>query len=169
MKTANLYTDGACSTNGTWDGGAGLYVELNQYEEHFYMAQVETTNNVMELEAFLYALKYSYYNLDTDYDIKILTDSAYIVNCLKQQWYKKWQSNGWRTAKKDPVKNKHIWEEILEYLGKTCFHTIEVIKVKGHSGDRGNGIADQLAVAGRDLGKYQEWEEFKDEIKQLYN
>lgn len=165
----NIYTDGACSTNGTWNGGAGLFVELPDSEEYYYRPALETTNNVMELDAFNEALRYVFEAVSVNAEVNIYTDSAYIVNCLKQQWYKKWESNGWRTAKKEPVKNKDLWVSILSYLGKTSFHNISVHKIKGHSGDRGNGIADQLAVFGRGEGKDGDWGEYKHEIKELYN
>lgn len=145
----NLYTDGACSTNGTWSGGAGLYVELDEEKQYYYMGASETTNNIMELKAFQFALHYGLYYGDVETKVNIYTDSAYIVNCLAQKWYVRWEQNGWRNSKKEPVANKEIWEDILSLYRKLTFHDLNIYKVKGHSNNHGNNEADKLAVKGR--------------------
>ena len=70
----SIYTDGACSTNGTWNGGAGVFIKMHEVgnpepnEKGFYMAALQTTNNVMEMEAFLFALKHAQETVDV-YDV----------------------------------------------------------------------------------------------------
>ena len=150
QKLINLYTDGACRTNGSWAGGAGLYVELEKSKEYFYYCALETTNNIMELKAFHFALHYSYFYGDLDTEVNVYTDSAYVVNCLKNGWFVKWETNGWLNSKKEPVANRELWEEILGLYKKMSFHKLNIHKVKAHSGNPGNVLADKLAVKGRD-------------------
>ena len=98
-KKINYYTDGACSTNGTWNGGAGLFVELENSKEHYYFSALETTNNIMELEALKQALKHAIYNSKAEDEINIHSDSAYVLNTLIKGWYLGWEKNGWKDRK----------------------------------------------------------------------
>ena len=43
----------------------------------------------------------------------IKSDSAYLVNSMTNS-IEKWKNNGWQTAKKTPVKNRDLWEEMIE-------------------------------------------------------
>lgn len=146
-----IYTDGACSTNGTWDGGAAIVVLNNNNEEVCteYTNSKNTTNNQMELTAVIMALQYIYNNSKEKEENIIYTDSAYIYNCINQKWYKKWRENGWITSKKTFVENRGLWEELLTFYEKCDIIKIE--KVKGHNGDKYNEKVDELAVYARNL------------------
>ena len=148
-----IYTDGACSTNGTWDGGAAIVVLSNDNIEICteYTNSKNTTNNQMELTAVIMALQYIINNSKEKEKNIIYTDSAYIYNCINQKWYIKWRQNGWITSKKTPVENRGLWEKLLTFYEKCDIINIE--KVKGHSGDEYNEKADKLAVYARDLLK----------------
>ena len=56
----------------------------------------------------------------------------------------KWERNGWRNSKKEPVANVDLWKPLIELVrsGDVSFRW-----VKGHSGDPMNDLVDQLAVA----------------------
>ena len=154
------YTDGACSTIGTWQGGWGMVkiagkqcFALGGYEPH-------TTNNRMELKGFLQALNdIREYYLDedelncTEFCFEICTDSAYIHNCFKQKWYESWEKNGWKNSKKEPVANRDLWEEILAAVREIGMHRLTFTKVKGHNNDRFNEMADKIAVKCKDYQK----------------
>lgn len=150
----NIYTDGACSQGAATtnqEGGWGMYVIEGDLE--YYGAAKKTTNNIMEMTAFLRALNYGLsHSVNT---INIYSDSAYILNCFKQKWYVNWEKNGWRNARKEPVKNKVLWELILSVKREleSEGRTLNFIKVKGHSNDIGNIKADVLAVRGREEAK----------------
>lgn len=141
----DIYTDGACSQNGTWDGGWAVVivedgVAINSFGGH----ESETTNNRMEMLAFIGALGYikaANYRVS---DVTIHTDSAYIVNAFAQRWIVNWQKNGWKNSKKEPVKNKDLWERIIE------FNLPKINKVKGHADNEFNNMVDKLAVQWRD-------------------
>lgn len=61
---------------------------------------------------------------------------------LKQKWIENWKKNNWKTASKEPVKNKELWQELdnLTQMHKVTFH-----KVKGHSDNEFNNRCDELA------------------------
>ena len=65
-----------------------------------------------------------------------------------KEWLPKWKSNGWKSSNNKPIKNVDLWLRLDEQLQK---HSICIFKVKGHSDDPSNDLADQLANKGVDL------------------
>jgi ribonuclease HI len=147
-----IYTDGSCSINNVseidreGDGGYGFCVirDGELIYEYFDMWH-NTTNNRMEMRAIIQAVEYCWNNCK-DADITIYSDSAYIVNCLKQKWYKKWMVNGWKNSKREPVKNPDLWKEMLHaHMNWITSGKINVEKVPGHKDVKWNNYADTLA------------------------
>lgn len=103
------------------------------------------TNQRSELTGLLRALEI----VPRNQSVEIITDSNYSINCVNV-WYKKWQSNGWRTATGNPVLNKDLVSAIRELIDEREEMGAETnLKwTKGHSNDIGNVHADRLAVAG---------------------
>ena len=75
-------------------------------------------------------------------EVDLYSDSAYVVNAFEQKWIFGWLKKNWKTASGDPVKNKELWEELY---GLTKIHTVNFIKVKGHSDNEYNNRCDELA------------------------
>ena len=140
-----IYTDGAYSS-ATNRGGWAFIIPIINNEPIIEFGSVEnTTNNRMELTAIIEAIKYIK-TIKTD-NIIIYTDSAYIVNCFEENWYKKWQTNGWINSSNKPVKNKDLWEELLLLIDS--HPNIKIAKVKGHENNIYNNLADKYAVLAR--------------------
>lgn len=137
-----VYTDGACRGN-PGPGGWGVYIQLNDEEKDLYGGNPETTNNQMEMQAALEALKYL---KDKNDVIELYTDSNYLRQGITE-WIHKWKLNNWRTAAKKPVANRDLWIEISDLNEKM---DVEWHWVKGHAGDPGNERADLLANLGAD-------------------
>lgn len=137
MKQVEIYTDGACSGNpgpGGW--AAVLFYENNQKE--ISGAVPESTNQRMELQAAIEALQLLKYPCQ----VKLYSDSAYLINAFQQNWFKKWLTNGWRNSQAKPVENRELWEKLLEL---DAMHQIEWIKVAGHRDNVYNNRCDELA------------------------
>jgi ribonuclease HI len=139
MKEVTIYTDGACSGN-PGPGGWAAILLYNGTEKELTGYASETTNNRMELQAAVEGLK----ALKVACNVKLYSDSAYLVNCFKQKWYKNWVLNGWRNSKNQPVENQDLWKEILSLMET---HQVEYIKVKGHADNPYNNRCDELARA----------------------
>ena len=139
MKEVTIYTDGACSGN-PGPGGWGAILMYNGAQKEISGSSKETTNNIMEITAVLEALKL----LKEECQVKIYSDSAYVVNAFNQGWIYNWRKNNWKTASKDPVKNRELWEELYNLTTK---HKVEFIKVKGHSDNEYNNRCDFLATS----------------------
>tara|TARA_Y100000992_G_scaffold286994_1_gene239393 strand:- start:2573 stop:3004 length:432 start_codon:yes stop_codon:yes gene_type:complete len=135
-----VYTDGACKGN-PGPGGWGVYIQSNEDEKELYGGNPETTNNQMEMQAALEALKHL---KDEDEVIELYTDSNYLKQGITE-WIHKWKKNNWKTAAKKPVANRDLWIEISDLNEKM---TVEWNWVKGHAGDPGNERADELANIG---------------------
>ena len=139
MKKVIIYTDGACSGN-PGPGGWGAILMYNETSKEISGANKDTTNNIMEITAVLEALKL----LKEECEVKIYSDSAYVVNAFNQGWIYNWKKNNWKTASKDPVKNQELWEEFYSLVQR---HKVEFIKVKGHSDNEYNNRCDFLATS----------------------
>ena len=141
-KQVQIYTDGACSGNpgpGGW--GAILVFGPHRKEMNGYMAG--TTNNRMELFAAISALG----ALKEPCDVKLYSDSNYLVQAFQDHWIDGWKKRGWKTANKQPVKNRDLWERLLAAKSK---HKVEFIWVKGHAGHELNERCDELATTAAD-------------------
>lgn len=137
MDKVIIYTDGACSGN-PGPGGWGAILMYKDTKKEISGGKKDTTNNVMELTAVVEGLKLLKYPCEVD----LYSDSAYVVNAFTQGWIYNWVKNNWKTANKEPVKNKEIWQELYELTKK---HKVNFIKVKGHSDNEWNNRCDELA------------------------
>ncbi len=133
-----IYTDGACKGN-PGPGGWGTILLFKGKEKEISGGEKLTTNNRMELQAAIKGLEALKYPCG----VQLFSDSAYLVNAFQKGWLKKWQMNGWKTSKKEPVENQDLWQKLLELSG---IHRIEWIKVKGHADNENNNRCDRLAV-----------------------
>lgn len=120
-------------------GGWGAILIYNGHQKKICGNKQNTTNNYMEMTAVVEALKL----LKERCDVVINSDSAYVVNSFTQGWIKNWQKNNWKTADNKPVKNKELWQEMIELLNK---HKYKFVKVKGHSDNELNNRCDILAT-----------------------
>lgn len=132
----NIYTDGACKENNrengvaTGKGGwAFLILEIVPGENQRIIGEgsgskAGTTNQEMEITAVARAFE----NIgDYSGHINLYSDSAYVINCLKDRWFDKWRDNGWLNSKGNPVENKDAWEEMLTNIEK---HDVSFFHVK---------------------------------------
>ena len=145
-----FYTDGAFSSNTEMGGWSAICVEDGNVIDTQSGYEPYSTNNRMELTAFLSALE----NADTietgNTKVTIYTDSAYIANCFNQNWYVKWMSNGWRTSDKQDVKNQDLWRRIVAlYIKLKERLDLSIVKVKSHADNPWNNYADLLAIKAR--------------------
>ena len=137
MEKVIIYTDGACSGNPGPGGWGSILMYKNNIKE-ISGALKDTTNNVMELTAVIEALRL----LKFKCDVKLHSDSAYVINAFNQKWIYGWIKNGWKNSNKELVKNKELWEELYSL---TKIHNVEFIKVKGHADNKYNNRCDEMA------------------------
>ena len=136
-----IYCDGACSGNQFKNnfGGWGSVLLFGDLRKEISGIEKNSTNQRMELVACIKSLQEI---KNKDIPVTIYSDSAYLVNCMNDKWFLKWQKNGWLNAKKQPIENRDLWEELLSEVEK---HKVEFKKVAGHNGVKENERADKLA------------------------
>ena len=140
-----LWTDGACSGNPGPGGWAAILVARDvggaiTKQVELSGADPATTNNRMELQAVISGLQ----ALDKPCAVIVHIDSTYVMDAIVKRWHVGWVARGWKTAAKQPVKNRELWETLLALVAQ---HTITWRKVKGHAGIELNERCDALAVA----------------------
>ena len=137
-----IYTDGSCLENPGNGGWAAIIIDGGK-KTQIKGSKKNTTNNQMELLAPIEALK----KIPKGSKIEIFTDSKYVKSGITE-WIHNWKKNGWKTADKQPVKNKELWEE-LDFLANEF--EISWNWVKAHSTDKLNNEVDLIAKEAANL------------------
>ncbi len=141
MTPVEIYTDGACRGN-PGPGGWGVLMRYEGVEKTLHGGEAQTTNNRMELMAAIQALE----ALSRPCSVDLTTDSQYVRKGITE-WMAAWKRRGWKTASRQPVKNRDLWER-LDTLSQR--HEIRWHWVRGHTGHDGNERVDDLANRGID-------------------
>ena len=131
-----IYTDGSCIGN-PGNGGWGAIIIKDGKKTQIKGSKKNTTNNQMELLAPIKALN----KISRGGKVQIFTDSRYVKSGITE-WIHNWKKNGWKTANKQPVKNKELWTK-LDILSNEF--EIKWNWVKAHSTDELNNEVDLIA------------------------
>ena len=131
-----IYTDGSCLGNPGSGGWAAIIID-DKKKIQIKGSKKDTTNNQMELLAPIKALK----KIPKGSSVQIFTDSKYVKSGITE-WIHNWKKNGWKTASKQPVKNKDLWTELDQMTNE---FEIKWSWVKGHSTDVLNNEVDLIA------------------------
>ena len=118
-----MYTDGACLGN-PGPGGWAAIVVRNGSKRPVSGREDRTTNNRMEITAVIEGLA----SLPAAADVKVFSDSAYVVSTMTRSWK--------RNA------NKDLWARLDAEVGR---RNVSWQWVKGHAGNPLNEEADALA------------------------
>lgn len=99
-----IYTDGGCRGNPGLGAWASILIS-EKYNLRLEIGESEemTTNNKMEMKAVIKALE----RLKNSHNIKVYSDSAYLVNGMNG-WIYTWQKIIGLKAIKNPLKIKNI-------------------------------------------------------------
>lgn len=137
----NVFTDGACSENPGPGGWAAVFA-LSKSIKVISGGEEKTTNNRMELMSVVKAIETAKEKgID---ELVINSDSSYVVNAVNLEWLRVWESKNWINSKGEDVKNKDLWERLLQVI-RSYDGTVTFVKVKGHKGITLNELADEVA------------------------
>lgn len=140
MKNVIMYTDGSAlkAPDGKFYCGSGVVLLYGEHKREISHICGYATVNVAELTAVIIGLE----SLKESCNVIIYCDSQYTID-TQEKWYSGWERRGWMTQNKGGVKNK----ELIQRLNYLCNqHRVKWVKVKSHSGDKFNDLADKLAV-----------------------
>lgn len=167
------YSDGACSIKGAGfhPGGWGATISYfdgesgNTMRWHMYDGKAKTTNNEMEMTGMLKlvelvprGVKECILHSDSEYVLKSIVSGGNGIIQKRMMgkgvefsgWVGGWMRNGWKNSKNEAVKNMKLWETLTAAITDLANSgtVIEFKYVKGHSGVKGNEIADVLSTLG---------------------
>ncbi len=168
-RVVTAYSDGSATPNpglGGW-GCCLIYESLPSSTLSIAWTKcggkLQSTNNEMELTAVLEILKM----VKRGDDVTIFADSQYVLKPIINEgidgyvelvngkpaftgWLKNWLPKGLMTKSKKPRANAQLWKDVVKIITEHLLAgtTLHFQWVKGHSGDYGNELADQLADQG---------------------
>ena len=134
MVRVDLFTDGAAKGN-PGPGGYGTILRSGAHEKELSGGFYHTTNNRMELMAVIVGLE----ALKSSCQVRVVSDSKYVVDAFNARWIEGWKRRGW--AK---VKNPDLWKRLLKAMEP---HQVRFEWIKGHNDHPENERCDRLAVA----------------------
>ncbi len=154
MNIIEIYTDGSCINNQrkyNKQAGAAAVVLIrkngNIIKKKILSWKLgEVSNNYAELIAVKnIIMKLNLPLIEKEkWKVIIYTDSEYVVNTFNE-WIYYYEKNGWKlkTKKEKSVKYKDLIKGIWTILKKSPY--IEIRKIKAHSGNIYNELADKYA------------------------
>lgn len=128
-----IYTDGSCLGN----PGPGGWAYGDTPGSVVSGSEANTTNNRMELQAAIKGLE----SVPDGSGPTVVTDSSYVKNGVTK-WAAAWQRNGWRLSGGGAVKNRDLWELLVDLSTRKGARWEWV---KAHSGDVMNEAVDAQA------------------------
>lgn len=134
MVSVDLFTDGAAKGN-PGPGGYGAILRSGANEKELSGGFFHTTNNRMELMAVIVGIE----ALNASCELRVVSDSKYVVDAFNKRWIEGWKRRGW--AK---VKNPDLWKRLLKAMEG---HKVHFEWVRGHNSHPENERCDVLAVA----------------------
>ena len=150
--TINVFTDGACSHNGSVKAKAGMGVYFSEGDPRNVSKRIvgKQSNNTGELSAILEVFTILQSEIQSGKKITIYTDSKYCINSLNV-WAIKWEKNNW--TKKGGIQQGGIQNlDLIKRGYELCkkYKNVSLIHIKAHTGytdelSKGNEGADALA------------------------
>jgi ribonuclease HI len=138
VNRVTIYTDGACLGN-PGPGGYGIVLLYQDHKKELSGGYRKTTNNRMEIMAAIVGLE----ALKKKCEVKLYSDSEYLVKAMSKGWAKRWQASGWKRNKREKAVNPDLWQKLLQLCE---YHEVKFSWVKGHAGTPENIRCDKLAI-----------------------
>jgi len=139
MKQVTIYTDGACKNN-PGPGGYGVVLQYGEHRKELSAGYRLTTNNRMEILAAIIGLE----SLKEPCEVRLLSDSQYLVNAIEKGWARRWRASGWMRNNREKAVNPDLWERLLAQCET---HKVRFEWVRGHAGHPENERCDELATS----------------------
>ena len=141
-----IQSDGSSRGN-PGPGGFGTVIHYVDPKGELHVLELtkgyeKTTNNRMELLGVISGLE----ALTKPCDVKVVSDSKYVIDAFNQKWIDSWVKNNWK-RKSGPVLNVDLWERLLKAMEP---HNVTFEWIKGHAGHPENERCDELATTSAD-------------------
>tara|TARA_R110000772_G_scaffold57842_4_gene130929 strand:- start:4848 stop:5285 length:438 start_codon:yes stop_codon:yes gene_type:complete len=137
-----IYTDGSCRVSK--EGAYGFITVVDdKINTCFARTKSRTTNNQMELLAFISALQYI--KKVKIKNINVYSDSEYVVKGYTL-WKAKWIKNGWKSKENKSIANQPLWFKIIQLEEDlTRLNACPNVQwVRAHGSNKYNNFIDNL-------------------------
>ena len=134
MSSYIVYTDGANKPSIKQGGLGVVWIRDGDIEKTYSHAYKNVTNQKMELGAMIVGLEYLIQKNESIKNLTIMSDSEYAIGCA---------SKGWKMNKN--IKLRIRLDNAVKNCQKLVNNPIQFKWVKGHSDDKYNCLADELA------------------------
>lgn len=151
-----IFCDGSA-----WEGVGAVGVVLIGPRSVLRIAALVTSDRagreplpgVTNQQAELFAATIALARLSRPTRVRLYSDSAYLINCFRQDWISNWRRKNWRKSGGGEVAHRLYWETLE---GLAALHEVEWIHMRGHGRGseapalvRWNAITDNLAHTAR--------------------
>lgn len=146
-----VFTDGACTHNGSAHAKAGYAVWFPEAKDRSTAARLPASDPQTNQRAELFAIHRAVCILEEagylDEDIVLYTDSEYAMNCLTK-WIPGWMARHWKTSAGGDVLHRDLIQDTARRLA--TFKSHRFVHVRAHTGgeddlSRQNDIVDRMA------------------------
>lgn len=154
MSEIIMYADGS-----SWDGFGGAAAVL-LWKDRVVEVKIpfngpDCTNQKMEIFAVI--VGFMRISAKRERRVIVRSDSAYVVNCFREDWIANWRRKNWQRSGGGAVKNREYWETLELWV---TLHDVTFEHVRGHQGDYYNERADTLAGWARDVARQGRFDDF---------
>lgn len=163
-KVIFAYTDGSAVVNGKNKGKGGFgtfFPDLFGEKRAWSLGFENTKTGRMEISALYYAITAMPKRSKEPIELRVYSDSEYVVKSFTENRLERWIENGWRNSSGE-VKNRDMWEKIIDALNERSYLGLKMHHIKSHQVERekdpvrkrqllryphiyGNYVADKLA------------------------
>lgn len=121
-----IFTDGSCHTQQCIGAWASVILIGN---DKITLSGVEedTTHNRMEILAVINSLKYIQQNIKTSSEIKVVSDSQYVIGLVARE--SKFTASNYTTKAGKDIRNVDLVKELLALLS---IMNVKFVKIKAH-------------------------------------
>ena len=149
-----IYTDGSSLRNdeGIWEGGIGFVVLdaagtiVSEYSAGCIPCPIGKAEAMAAVDSLVFLSRDI--GLDGSQKVVVYSDSQYIVNGYTS-WMERWAKNSWKNGYTGELRPNYELFEVLYDFKHNHPATIEFKWVPGHSDNKYNDIAHDLATKGR--------------------
>lgn len=116
MKQVNIYTASTIKGPRRRSGRIGYVLEyIPEHGDKATAGKIESVEDMTEQQAALTVINHALKRITGECEIHVFTECEGILTAFKA-YLPKWQENGWKNAKGEPIKNASEWKEITDLL-----------------------------------------------------
>jgi ribonuclease HI len=153
MTALRLYTDGSCAAPGAVGGWAWILVRDHVVACGSGVTPGSSTHQAAEVTAAIAGL--AYVVAFGIHEVELISDSRYLVDGMSSHGHTGWAHDAaaseWRTMRRQPLKNRELWERLLDLESRIAVTWRHVLghRPKRDTGDDAHYNREADALAGQ--------------------